>query len=248
MTLGGYPLLSPPNVPHMVLTAQNCVMIEQRRISKLFLDEVEYFLRRAAGWNQPPIFYDFIQKDLQDKGEILNSIVKPLLKQVETYLAECGGNDSESVSRLSQDKLKIAVRICCSLKTLLVADFFPQFEEASAQISKLLDQFSDYLQTDHREKVRQSLVEDMRKEGKEKGMRASSFTLCTDPNLLFAENGVYGHNGKSFFALVHEKGCPRWGPHRSSRADAMKDRKKLKRACMERKLHDTLVQMKREAA
>merc|ERR1711977_66478 len=120
----------------------------------------------------------------------------------------------------------MGVRICCSLKTLLVADFFPQFEEASAQISKLLDQFSDYLQTDHREKVRQSLVEDMRKE----------------------ENGVYGHNGKSFFALVHEKGCPRWGPHRSSRADAMKDRKKLKRACMERKLHDTLVQMKREAA
>ena len=33
---GGYPLLSPPNAPHMVLTVQDCVMVEQRRISKIF--------------------------------------------------------------------------------------------------------------------------------------------------------------------------------------------------------------------
>ena len=30
---GGRPLLSPPNVPHMVITVDTCVMVEQRRVS-----------------------------------------------------------------------------------------------------------------------------------------------------------------------------------------------------------------------
>ena len=65
---GGRPLLSMPNMPHLVYTVrstlcciasrsfmstqtqvQDCVMIEQRRILKLFMDEVHYFLERT--WN-----------------------------------------------------------------------------------------------------------------------------------------------------------------------------------------------------
>ena len=42
------PLLSPPNVPHLVITVDTCVMVEQRKISKFFLDEVLYFDQRKA--------------------------------------------------------------------------------------------------------------------------------------------------------------------------------------------------------
>lgn len=37
---GGPPLLSPPNMPHLVLSCHDCVMVEERRVSVLFLDEV----------------------------------------------------------------------------------------------------------------------------------------------------------------------------------------------------------------
>jgi hypothetical protein len=37
---GGRPLLSPPNVPRLVVTLASCVTVEQRRVSKLFMDEV----------------------------------------------------------------------------------------------------------------------------------------------------------------------------------------------------------------
>ena len=49
---GGAPLLSPPNMPHLVLSCQDCVMVEERRVSVLFLDEVglaRLVLRRALG-------------------------------------------------------------------------------------------------------------------------------------------------------------------------------------------------------
>lgn len=224
----------------MVLTVQDCVMIEQRRISKLFLDEVEYFLRRAAIWNAPPICYEFIQKDLQDTNKIVSSVVKPLIHQVESLYIEEGGKDLNPGKVLPPEKLRVAVRICCSLKSLLVKDFFPQTEEITDLISKLVAKFEAFLQLDQRERERQTLIEDMNQE----------------------ENGLYSHRGKgigsdssssdcsttlSFFAQVHEKGCPRWGPRRCSRVDALKDRKKLKRAAIERKLHETLVQMKEKA-
>ena len=63
---GGPPLLSPPNVIHCVITARDCVMVEARRVSLAFLDEVEYFRRRAARWCEPPVQYRFVREDLPD--------------------------------------------------------------------------------------------------------------------------------------------------------------------------------------
>ena len=40
---GGPPLLSPPNWPHLVLTLQDCVMVEQRRVFRNVSDEVTPF-------------------------------------------------------------------------------------------------------------------------------------------------------------------------------------------------------------
>jgi hypothetical protein len=45
---GGCPLLSPPNVIHLVLTVRDCVMVEERRLSLMFLDEV------GGVWGQGP--------------------------------------------------------------------------------------------------------------------------------------------------------------------------------------------------
>lgn len=52
---GGQLLLSPANLPHCVITLQDCVMVEMRKIFKLFLDEVHYFQARRVlvagdGW------------------------------------------------------------------------------------------------------------------------------------------------------------------------------------------------------
>ena len=224
---GGYPLLSPPNAPHMVVTAQDCVMIEQRRISKLFLDEVEYFLRRAKIWNTTPIFYDFIETELRDPNLVLSNVVEPLVAlgtKALKSLQEAGGEAEAKLWR------RVLARIDSSLKTLLLEELFAVALEATRA---RIREFQRELQArgiqaealDSREAERAALISDMAEE----------------------DEKVYRHGGKAFYALVHERGSPRWGVPRQTREEAVKDRKKLKRAAMERKLHTTLMQMKAEA-
>ncbi|WZN64813.1 hypothetical protein HKI87_10g63700 [Chloropicon roscoffensis] len=224
---GGYPLLSPPNAPHMVVTAQDCVMIEQRRISKLFLDEVEYFLRRAKIWNTTPIFYDFIETELRDPNLVLSNVVEPLVAlgtKALKSLQEAGGEAEAKLWR------RVLARIDSSLKTLLLEELFAAALEATRV---RIREFQRELQArgiqaealDSREAERAALISDMAEE----------------------DEKVYRHGGKAFYALVHERGSPRWGVPRQTREEAVKDRKKLKRAAMERKLHTTLMQMKAEA-
>eukprot|EP01006_Ploeotia_vitrea_P023742 TRINITY_DN56344_c0_g1_i1.p1 TRINITY_DN56344_c0_g1~~TRINITY_DN56344_c0_g1_i1.p1 ORF type:complete len:487 (+),score=26.59 TRINITY_DN56344_c0_g1_i1:28-1461(+) len=78
---GGSPLLLPPNLPHCVLTVQTCVMIEQRRLSKFFLEDVVYFMRRATHWAEMPIFYKFVKDVLQsgDKELVDSEVTNPLM-------------------------------------------------------------------------------------------------------------------------------------------------------------------------
>jgi hypothetical protein len=78
---GGRPLLSPPNWPHLVITLQDCVMIETRKICKLFLDEVAYFMQRAKLWRDPPILYPFITSVLQTT-EGMQNIERFLLERI----------------------------------------------------------------------------------------------------------------------------------------------------------------------
>jgi hypothetical protein len=67
---GGRPLVSPPNIPHLVITCNDCVMVEQRRVSNLFLDEVSYLLRRVQHWQTMPILYRYLRHDLQDAAKV----------------------------------------------------------------------------------------------------------------------------------------------------------------------------------
>jgi len=80
---GGQVLTSPPNIPHIVYTTQTCVMTEQRRISKLFLDECDYFHERASNWNAaPPHFYPFNTESLHDDIFVQQHIVLPLVSML----------------------------------------------------------------------------------------------------------------------------------------------------------------------
>ena len=74
---GGKPLLSTPNAPHMVITLQNCVMVEQRALSALFLDDAQLWLARAATWRDAPVEYDAV-REACDAERWEESFGKPL--------------------------------------------------------------------------------------------------------------------------------------------------------------------------
>lgn len=218
---GGFPLLSPPNSIHMVVTAQDCVMIEQRRISKVFLDECEYFMRRAKIWSTTPIFYPFIQEVLSSPERITTQIVVPLVTQAESYWR--GGVTDAGKRKLA--------RIVSSLRTLSNEDFFPPMNAESKEAVRGLEAKVESLGID-------AAVIDPRE--------AECAALAAD--MATEEEKVYFLGGLGvFFAMVHERGQPRWGPPRDTREAALKDRKKMKRASMERRLHECIVDLKKNA-
>ena len=90
---GGCPLLSPPNVIHLVLTVRDCVMVEERRLSLMFLDEVHYFQRRAERWCEPPVQYRFLREDLVDPKRCRVAAVLPLLHALRAGMTTSKTND-----------------------------------------------------------------------------------------------------------------------------------------------------------
>ena len=76
---GGAPMLMYPNIPHTVLTLDDSVQVEERRISTLFLDEVGYFHHRSRSSTAPPVSYSFVSKDCVDPAVLDEKVVKPLL-------------------------------------------------------------------------------------------------------------------------------------------------------------------------
>ena len=93
---GGCPLLSPPNWIHCVLTVRDCVMVEERRLSLAFLDEVLYFQRRMTRWCEPPVQYRFIREDLTDENRCAAHVVAPLLRMLSgtSIAARCRARNS----------------------------------------------------------------------------------------------------------------------------------------------------------
>ena len=76
---GGKPLLSTPNAPHMVITLQHCVMVEQRALSSLFLDDAQLWLARAATWSDAPIEYEAVRQACSADADVWDAhFGKPL--------------------------------------------------------------------------------------------------------------------------------------------------------------------------
>eukprot|EP00756_Hemistasia_phaeocysticola_P057347 Hpha_TRINITY_DN33970_c0_g1::TRINITY_DN33970_c0_g1_i1::g.69497::m.69497 len=77
---GGRPLLLPPNLPHTVLTLQDCVMVEERRLSRLWLDDVHLFEERNRHTKDRPISYRYVTETLRDPSRLSAHVVQPLLR------------------------------------------------------------------------------------------------------------------------------------------------------------------------
>ncbi|KPA84734.1 hypothetical protein ABB37_01231 [Leptomonas pyrrhocoris] len=78
---GGAPLIVPPNLAQLSIALEDCVVVEQRRVSNLWLDDVSYFLQRCAGWQSNPMIYAYLQQNLQDDAFLAGQLI-PLLIQV----------------------------------------------------------------------------------------------------------------------------------------------------------------------
>lgn len=74
----GRPLISPPNIPHAVFSLNNCVMVEQRRVCNLFLEEVAYFLQKCKKWQNHPIVYQYVEELLQNEAVVREEIIPTL--------------------------------------------------------------------------------------------------------------------------------------------------------------------------
>lgn len=136
---GGRPLLSPPNVPHLVITVDTCVMVEQRRVSRLFLDEVLYFQKRMARWLDPPIMYEFVTVSLPDHA-FLDSDVTPFLIRA---LSGAGLDENEAHIRST-----LATRALQSFEALtqITPSYFASGAQASAAAQALVSKAVHYSQ------------------------------------------------------------------------------------------------------
>eukprot|EP00760_Papus_ankaliazontas_P033477 PhM_4_TR634/c0_g1_i1/m.96518 len=86
---GGGPLLSPPNLPHLVITAQDCVMVERRTISRLNVPEVLYFRDKAKEWATRPILYPFLTEVLTSRKRVVEEVfprIVPYLDHDEPHI------------------------------------------------------------------------------------------------------------------------------------------------------------------
>ena len=282
---GGYPLLSPPNVMHCVITTRDCVMVEERRLSLAFLDEVKYFQARARRWCEPPVQYRFIRETLRDPAECEAACAKPLLELMRVTreamekaekAAAAGafgrGDDGFVVhertgSSLDDDSSSSSLpgtttntlranaatwaRAFASLATLAAdaaGDHFALLESTRLAVRAALDASgawaaaggsraavaaAEALAADPRRVADATVAAAMEAEGRGGVHRLGAF-------LARREGDGLGDAGAPFSAVVHERGRPRWGPARATEAEALADRKEMRRAAREGVLGETL--------
>ena len=172
---GGCPLLSPPNWIHCVLTVRDCVMVEERRLSLAFLDEVLYFQRRMTRWCEPPVQYRFIREDLTDENRCAAHVVAPLLRM------------------LSGTSIAARCRARNSLKTLTSPDAgYATSDKTRAEIVDALTDFEtwlasdagaecrDFIARDTRERAHGTLLRAMRREGEKNVHALGAFDQNSD--------------------------------------------------------------------
>lgn len=230
---GGPPLLSPPNIIHCVYTVRDCVMCEERRLSLAFMDEVVYFQRRAARWCEPPIFYAFVREDLADAEKAKTNALRPLVA-IMRELRERGSTDD--------DAYRFA-RCLTSVRALVehAPELYALDESGIAEARAFLDdarEFIDDTANAFAEKARAALATDPR--NVEDARVAEAMTHET--------LGAHALGDGRVCAVIHEKGRPRWGPVRTSKSLAERDRKEMKSAIRAGTLDALLLAYRRDAS
>ena len=257
---GGPPLLSPPNVIHCVITARDCVMVEARRVSLAFLDEVEYFRKRAARWCEPPVQYRFVREDLVDAEKCRVGAAMPLAKLMRDTHArlmafeETKEEASEDAARDASALAKTLARLAHSARVLLDGDpnAYALDPATRAWLKREVDACSntslsntslgsfaarDAFAADERATRLKALVDAMAEEGARGAHRIGAVDASVR-RLLAARDGgdvVVADEGDvaaPFLAcaVVHERGRPRWGPARATVEETVADRKAMRAA------------------
>eukprot|EP00041_Stephanoeca_diplocostata_P016540 m.326124 g.326124 ORF g.326124 m.326124 type:complete len:591 (+) comp20397_c0_seq1:240-2012(+) len=223
---GGRPLLSPPNVPHLVITVDTCVMVEQRRVSRLFLDEVLYFQKRMARWIDPPIMYQFVTVSLPDHG-FLDKDVAPFLTQA---LQNVTSEKQSALQNLGSGTEADRIQLSRVIATRAYQSF-----EALAQITP--SYFDDANTTAQALVAAAGLVHRTGQTHDARSQRQHQVLLGMERG----KTGLWWQQEKAsarVAAYVHDNGCPRWGPLRATETAAIADRLVMLEACK----HGTLSQ------
>jgi hypothetical protein len=190
-------------------------MVEERRLSLAFMDEVLYFQRRAMRWCEPPIFYKFLREDLSDPVKTRKNAVEPLVRMLENA-ARVGVDDADAFQ---------CARCYVSLRVM--ADHAPEFyaldPETVAYVRKTLAAHEVWLED------ASNVFAVKCKEAANRDVRAAEDAALTE-SMSRETLGVLEIAPERMCAVVHEKGRPRWGPVRATRSLVDKDRKAMREA------------------
>lgn len=243
---GGPPLLSTPNVPHLVITVQTCVMVEQRRISKLFLDEVAYFMHRVRRWTEPPVLYSFITNQLRISRYLNDELLPYLEKILDRYsskkIAHCDTNlDETSCQVKTHESLSYGTRATDSEADVLCSSIASQLIRKRAVSSLLaLQCFSKLFHIDEETRSRVNgflqCIDKAEMESispaqwdDEIWCRVRDVMQRTQQAII----GVSRLENDTYCARIHFDGQPRFGPIRMAAHEAVGDLHRLQCAATE---------------
>ena len=222
---GGRALLSAPNVPHMVITVRDCVLVEERKIMKAFMDEVSYFLCRKQAWEDAPILYPFIRETMRNAVEFERCVVDPLLDLLERHWPAkgAGAGTSEGAGGAQDCELSLSARIweraLASLEAIdMNREFFALGEGGRQRVATVLTKAGVGVGGRQAEGGAGKVVS---------GGGAGELLSLVAPGVhRFECSG----GGEAFVAYIHLKGSPQWGPLRAHCRAAKADRKLLLQA------------------
>jgi hypothetical protein len=216
---GQQPLLSPPNLPHMVITAENCVMVEERRLSVLFLDEMCYFMSRAARWHTLPILYFFLKENLCDPNDL------------DVYV-------SKLIEIYRSDRVLPCVAACAFQSLLAVREFdwHPQFTDMGLDRSLLVLREATM-------KSLNSAITSGATKNKPLTLRRERHLRC-GRSFQSSHSEITDLGDNSFASVVHIEGRAVWGPVRFTISEAHDDHLAMQLALESNTLDDMLLDIK----
>ncbi|KAJ9462135.1 hypothetical protein DIPPA_14874 [Diplonema papillatum] len=144
---GGRPLLLYPNIPHTVLTVHDSILIEERRLHALYLDEIVYFHFRSRQSVSPPICYSFLSDTCALPASVKAELVTPLLSCIASHLPQASADlkkqpKNKPLPSFGSRALFTVRRGLTSLRALLVEDVFALDPSTRAEVESFLKEHS----------------------------------------------------------------------------------------------------------
>jgi hypothetical protein len=205
---GGRPLVSPPNIPHVVITVNDCVMVEQRRILHLFMDEVAYFMQKAQSWDAVPVVYKFVKEDMQDHEKMLK-----IVAVLKTEMTEGGGADAAAPAGSARRSPVWMKRV---LSSLLAIGRFPEYFRTAPKVE------GEPPGGGGSDDVRRDIVQHTILHGASVEFN-NRLEYYWDVQTAWPSSDVFMVSPTVFCGVVYVGDTPVWGPARGTKALAAAD-------------------------